>query len=72
MRQCADRAETWINGEIIESYTRLYQLGYAHSVEAWQEGQLVGGLYGVSIGGRFLANRCFIVFEMRRSSPFGH
>src|SRR5689334_18098930 len=40
MRQCAQRDETWINSEIIESYTCLYQLGHAHSVEAWQDGEL--------------------------------
>ncbi len=59
MRQCAQRPETWINGEIIESYTRLNQLGHAHSVEAWQKGQLAGGLYGVSIGGAFFGESMF-------------
>jgi leucyl/phenylalanyl-tRNA--protein transferase len=59
MRQCAQRPETWISEEIIESYTRLYQLGHAHSVEAWQNGQLAGGLYGVSIGGAFFGESMF-------------
>lgn len=59
MRQCAERPETWINGEIIESYTRLNQLGHAHSVEAWQNGELAGGLYGVSIGGAFFGESMF-------------
>lgn len=59
MRQCAQRPETWINGEIIESYTRLNQLGHAHSVEAWQNGELAGGLYGVSIGGAFFGESMF-------------
>jgi leucyl/phenylalanyl-tRNA--protein transferase len=59
MQQCAQRAETWINGEIIESYTRLHQLGHAHSVEAWQNNQLVGGLYGVAIGGVFFGESMF-------------
>jgi leucyl/phenylalanyl-tRNA--protein transferase len=59
MRECAHRDETWINGEIIESYTRLHQLGHAHSVEAWQDGQLAGGLYGVSIGAAFFGESMF-------------
>ena len=59
MRQCANRAETWINDEIIESYTRLHELGYAHSVETWSEGQLIGGLYGVAIGGAFFGESMF-------------
>src|SRR6476469_8025506 len=46
MRECAKRPDTWINSEIIESYTRLHELGSAHSVETWQEGKLAGGLYG--------------------------
>jgi len=59
MQECAQRPETWINGEIIESYTRLYQLGHAHSVEAWQNGELAGGLYGVAIGGAFFGESMF-------------
>src|SRR3954451_1808348 len=53
MRGCAERPDTWINAEIIESYTRLHELGAAHSVEAWSANELVGGLYGVAIGGAF-------------------
>jgi leucyl/phenylalanyl-tRNA--protein transferase len=56
---CADRAETWINSEIIRSYTRLHELGFAHSVEAWSEGKLSGGLYGVSLGGAFFGESMF-------------
>ena len=41
------------------AYTRLHELGYAHSVETWQEGQLVGGLYGVALGGAFFAESMF-------------
>jgi leucyl/phenylalanyl-tRNA--protein transferase len=59
MRQCAERPETWINDEIIASYTRLHQLGHAHSIEAWQDDQLAGGLYGVSIGGAFFGESMF-------------
>jgi leucyl/phenylalanyl-tRNA--protein transferase len=56
---CAKRADTWINREIIESYVRLHELGYAHSVEAWAEGKLAGGLYGVSLGGAFFGESMF-------------
>jgi leucyl/phenylalanyl-tRNA---protein transferase len=56
---CARREDTWINREIIESYTRLHELGYAHSVEAWREGKLVGGLYGVAVGGAFFGESMF-------------
>src|SRR6476660_5377896 len=53
IRACAKREETWINREIVQSYERLHELGYAHSVEAWRDGKLAGGLYGVAIGGAF-------------------
>jgi len=56
---CAKREDTWINREIIESYTRLHDLGYAHSVEAWREGKLAGGLYGVAVGGAFFGESMF-------------
>lgn len=59
MRRCAEREETWINAEIISSYTRLHQLGRAHSVETWQDGMLVGGLYGVALGGAFFGESMF-------------
>lgn len=63
IRACAEtgpqRAGTWINDEIIEAYTALHRLGFAHSVEAWQGGTLVGGLYGVSIGGAFFGESMF-------------
>jgi leucyl/phenylalanyl-tRNA--protein transferase len=59
IEQCAKREDTWINPEIIESYTRLHELGYAHSVEAWKEGLLAGGLYGVAVGGAFFGESMF-------------
>jgi leucyl/phenylalanyl-tRNA--protein transferase len=59
IRSCAQRGETWINREIIESYTRLHERGEAHSVETWLEGKLVGGLYGVAIGGAFFGESMF-------------
>jgi leucyl/phenylalanyl-tRNA--protein transferase len=56
---CAKREDTWISLEIIESYTRLHELGCAHSVEAWKEGTLAGGLYGVAVGGAFFGESMF-------------
>ena len=59
MRCCAERDETWINDEIVASYVALHRLGHAHSVEAWQSGRLVGGLYGVAQGGAFFGESMF-------------
>ena len=59
MRRCALREDTWINEEIVASYVALHQLGHAHSVEAWSEGQLAGGLYGVALGGAFFGESMF-------------
>jgi len=57
---CADRPEgTWISEEIVEAYTRLYELGCAHSVESWKEDELAGGLYGVTLGGAFFGESMF-------------
>jgi leucyl/phenylalanyl-tRNA--protein transferase len=53
------REETWINDDIVQAYTRLHRLGFAHSVEAWQANELVGGLYGVAIGGFFAGESMF-------------
>lgn len=50
---------TWITDEMIDAYVELHELGFAHSVEAWQEGELVGGLYGVSLGGAFFGESMF-------------
>ncbi len=57
MRACAEstseRPETWISDDFVAAYARLHELGLAHSVEVWEAGALVGGLYGVLIGGFF-------------------
>lgn len=50
---------TWITDEMVEAYTALHELGYAHSVEAWQDETLVGGLYGVSLGSSFFGESMF-------------
>jgi leucyl/phenylalanyl-tRNA--protein transferase len=56
----ADREEgSWISAEIVESYCALHQAGIAHSVEAWREGTLAGGLYGVALGGAFFGESMF-------------
>ncbi len=59
MRACAARPDTWINEEIVESYVRLHELGCAHSLETWSANELVGGLYGVAIGGAFFGESMF-------------
>lgn len=59
MRACADREETWITEDIIGSYVTLHRLGFAHSVETWQDEVLVGGLYGVALGGAFFGESMF-------------
>jgi leucyl/phenylalanyl-tRNA--protein transferase len=61
IRGCADRAGdgTWITADMIAAYERLHRLGHAHSVEAWHQGELAGGLYGVAIGGFFAGESMF-------------
>ncbi|MEQ8955375.1 MAG: leucyl/phenylalanyl-tRNA--protein transferase [Gammaproteobacteria bacterium] len=63
MVQCANarrgRSGTWITPQMISAYTRLQQLGHAHSVEVWQGGSLVGGLYGVVVGRMFFGESMF-------------
>lgn len=59
MRACADRPETWISEAFVKAYSTLHQAGFAHSVEAWRDGVLVGGLYGVAIGGLFCGESMF-------------
>jgi len=56
---CADRDETWINGDIRRLYVALHRMGYAHSIEVRMEGALAGGLYGVRIGAAFFGESMF-------------
>ena len=57
---CAMRGDgTWINDTIIDVYCQLHDMGFAHSVECWQEDSLVGGLYGVALGGAFFGESMF-------------
>src|SRR5205814_10581864 len=61
MRGCAERrgGGTWIHTAMIEAYGRLHQMGHAHSVEAWQDGELAGGVYGFAISGLFAGESMF-------------
>lgn len=59
VRRCAERAETWINASIEASYHLLHERGHAHSVECWVGDELVGGLYGVSLGAAFFGESMF-------------
>jgi leucyl/phenylalanyl-tRNA--protein transferase len=63
MRGCAEASEkrpnTWINDKILQLYGALFSRGFAHSVECWQDEQLVGGLYGVSLGAAFFGESMF-------------
>jgi leucyl/phenylalanyl-tRNA--protein transferase len=63
MEKCAEpatgRRDTWINERILDTYCELHKIGFAHSVEAWSDGEMVGGLYGVSIGGAFFGESMF-------------
>ncbi len=56
---CAARRETWISPQIRAAYLALHRLGHAHSVEAWRDGALAGGLYGVHVGGAFMGESMF-------------
>jgi len=61
VRACADpeRPSGWIDGDIVDAYTKLHELGWAHSVETWRDDELVGGLYGVASGGLFAGESMF-------------
>lgn len=56
---CADRDETWINDTIFALYQQLHSMGHAHSLELWDGDQLIGGVYGVSLGGAFFGESMF-------------
>ncbi len=60
IRGCAVRAEgTWITPDMVAAYERLHALGHAHSAEAWRDGELAGGVYGIAVGGFFSAESMF-------------
>jgi leucyl/phenylalanyl-tRNA---protein transferase len=76
MRCCAaprsDANSSWISEEIIEAYTNLHQMGLAHSVEAYMDGYLVGGLYGVSLGAAFFGESMFYRVPNASKVAFHH
>ncbi len=77
IRACAaaerpDQDGTWITADMIEAYCRLHELGYAHSAEAWADGELVGGLYGVSLGAGFFGESMFANREEASKVAFVH
>lgn len=59
VRACADRAETWINATIFTLYVDLHRSGHAHSIEVWDDNELIGGVYGVAIGRAFFGESMF-------------
>ena len=77
IKACADvRTEqgkgTWIIPEMQKAYTELHQEGYAHSVESWLNGELVGGLYGISLGQCFLGNQCSVQLTILLKLHWSH
>jgi leucyl/phenylalanyl-tRNA--protein transferase len=69
---CSQRDDTWISQEIIDSYTILHSFGYAHSVETYKDGLLVGGLYGVALGGAFFGESMFNSVSNASKAAFYH
>ncbi len=75
IRHCADvwrhgQVGSWISEKFIEGYTRLHELGLAHSVEVWREGELVGGLYGVCVGRVFCGESMFALVPNASKAGF--
>ena len=61
MEECGKQRDggTWISGDLVDAYTRLHEMGFAHSVETWRNGELVGGLYGVAINAAYFGESMF-------------
>jgi leucyl/phenylalanyl-tRNA--protein transferase len=76
VRACAapgpKRRGSWITEEFIDAYTRLHQLGHAHSVECWSDDQLAGGIYGVTIGGIFAGESMFHRVDNASKAALAH
>lgn len=70
IKNCADRKETWISDELIEAYKGLLDLGFLHSVETYQNNKLVGGLYGIAIGGAFFGESMFSKVSQASKTAF--
>jgi leucyl/phenylalanyl-tRNA---protein transferase len=69
---CADRETTWLSEEMIGAYVELHHRGFAHSVETWYQGQLVGGIYGVSLQGAFFGESMFNRANHASKAAFHH
>ena len=67
---CSNRADTWITDVIIQSYCDLHKAGFAHSIETWCDGVMVGGLYGVAIGGAFFGESMFSTMSDSSKAAF--
>jgi leucyl/phenylalanyl-tRNA--protein transferase len=72
MEHCANRPERWISDDLVDAYTHLHEQGFAHSVEAWQNNRLVGGLYGVHIGSAFMGESMFSLVSNASKVAFAH
>ena len=59
LKACADRESTWISDKLVKAYLKLKKLGYVHTVETWEKGKLIGGLYGVTFRGAFFGESMF-------------
>ncbi|MEZ4725095.1 MAG: leucyl/phenylalanyl-tRNA--protein transferase [Candidatus Kapaibacterium sp.] len=70
--RCSERDDTWISDEIIDSYMKLHETKMAHSIETYVEGELVGGLYGVAIGGAFFGESMFNTVTDASKGAFFH
>ncbi|MGV3724837.1 MAG: leucyl/phenylalanyl-tRNA--protein transferase [Actinomycetota bacterium] len=72
IRACSDRESTWISEGIVASYTALHERGHAHSVEVWQGAEMVGGLYGVHLGGAFFGESMFHLVDDASKAALVH
>lgn len=73
MQQCATvHGDTWITGEMITAYSELHRTGHAHSVETWAGTELMGGIYGISIGGAFFGESMFSLVPNASKAAFYH
>ncbi len=70
IKNCANRKETWISEELIEAYKGLLDLGFLHAVETFQDNKLIGGLYGIAIGGVFIGESMFSKLPQASKSAF--
>lgn len=72
IEQCANRDTTWISDEIIQAYSDLHAQGFAHSVEVWDQHEIIGGLYGVTIGSAFFGESMFSMKSNASKMAFVH